>query len=66
MGENGNHRRAVVGNLVAEKNTFAAFLNEAPAFAGDKVANWSQPKQDPPDILCTTEAGRQIGLELTE
>lgn len=55
-----------MGNLVAEKNTFAAFLNEAPAFAGDKVANWSQPKQDPPDILCTTEAGRQIGLELTE
>jgi len=54
-----------VGNPAAEKNTFAAFLNAAPAFAGDKITNWSQPKQDPPDVLCTTEAGLQVGLELT-
>jgi hypothetical protein len=55
-----------VGNPVAEKNTFAAFLNAAPSFAGDAIAGWSQPKEDPPDVLCTTAAGRQIGLELTE
>lgn len=55
-----------MGNAVAEKNTFAAFLDAAPGFAGAAVANWNQPKQDPPDVLCTTVAGRQVGLELTE
>jgi hypothetical protein len=54
-----------VGDPAAEKNTFAAFLNAAPAFAGDKITNWSRPKQDPPDVLCTTETGLQVGLELT-
>jgi hypothetical protein len=55
-----------MGNPTAEKNTFAAFLAAAPAFAGDEIANWSQPKDDPPDVLCTTKAGLYVGLELTE
>jgi hypothetical protein len=54
-----------VGNAVAEKNTFAAFLNAAPDFANEAVQNWCQPKQDPPDVLCATGSGRQVGLELT-
>lgn len=56
----------VVGNAVAEKKTFAAFLDAAPGFAGEAVADWTQPKRDPPDVLCTTATGRQVGLELTE
>ncbi|MEX2260637.1 MAG: hypothetical protein WD696_01730 [Bryobacteraceae bacterium] len=59
-------RGLVVGNPVAEKNTFTAFLKVAPDFARDPIENWSQPTQDPPDVLCTTKAGRQVGLELTE
>jgi hypothetical protein len=54
-----------VGNPVAEKNIFAEFLSAAPNFAADPLAMWCQPKQDPPDVLCTTVAGRNIGLELT-
>jgi hypothetical protein len=55
-----------VGNPVAENTIFAAFLAAAPDFAGDPVQSWCQPKQDPPDVLCMTAAGRQAGLELTE
>jgi hypothetical protein len=29
------------------------------------VQKWHSPEQDPPDVLCTTAAGRQVGLELT-
>jgi hypothetical protein len=55
-----------VGNPVAEKNTFTAFLAAAPDFAGEAVQNWCQPKEDPPDVACTTVSGHQVGLELTE
>lgn len=54
-----------MGNGVAEKSIFAAFLDAAPDFAGESVQDWSQPKQDPPDVLCATVAGRHVGLELT-
>lgn len=54
-----------MGNPVAEKTIFAAFLAAAPDFAGEAVQNWCQPAQDPPDMLCTTVSGRQVGLELT-
>ena len=54
-----------MGNPVAEKNTFAAFLAAVPEFAGEAVQNWCQPKEDPPDVLCTTTSGHQVGLELT-
>ena len=66
IGENEDIEVSTMGNPVAEKTVFAAFLAAAPDFAGDAVQNWSQPKQDPPDVLCTTAAGRQVGLELTE
>jgi hypothetical protein len=55
-----------MGDPNAEKAVFAAFLTAAPEFAGEPVATWSQPKQDPPDVLCTTSTGRQVGLELTQ
>jgi hypothetical protein len=54
-----------MGNPLAEKETFAAFLAAAPDFAGEAVRDWHQPKQDPPDVLCSTVSGRQVGLELT-
>jgi hypothetical protein len=55
-----------MGNPVAEKAAFGAFLAAAPDFAGDAVQRWCQPKQDPPDVLCATTTGRQVGMELTE
>lgn len=55
-----------MGNPVAEKNVFAEFLSAAPNFSGEAVASWGQPKEDPPDVLCTTLSGRNVGLELTE
>lgn len=54
-----------MGNQLAEKETFAAFMAAAPEFAGEVVRDWQQPKEDPPDVLCTTISGRSIGLELT-
>ena len=50
----------------AEKSIFTEFLNAAPNFAGENIASWGQPKEDPPDVFCTTTAGRTIGIELTE
>jgi hypothetical protein len=54
-----------MGNPAVEKNVFTAFLDASPSFAGEFVATWSQPKADPPDILCATSTARKIGLELT-
>ncbi len=54
-----------MGNPAAEKAVFEKFLLAAPDFAGESVREWSQPKEDPPDILCTTVSNRKIGLELT-
>ncbi len=54
-----------MGNQRAEKETFAAFLAAAPEFSGEVMRDWYQPKQDPPDVQCTTISGRNIGLELT-
>ena len=47
-----------------EASVFAAFLSEAPAFLGERVTNWTQPADDPPDILCDTESGNRVGIEL--
>jgi len=55
-----------MGNRVTEKCLFEAFLNAMPDFAREAIQNWQQPVQDPPDILCTTVSGRQIGVELGE
>jgi hypothetical protein len=54
-----------VGNPVAEKSIFAAFLAAVPDFAGEAVQNWHQPQEDPPDVLCDTIFARKVGLELT-
>ena len=54
-----------MGNPIEEKRIFSAFLNDCPLFAGSPVTNWTQPRNDPPDIECYLEDGRTIGLELT-
>ena len=54
------------GKYALEKWAFTAFLNAKPEFAGEAIINWDQPVSDPPDVLCKTQTGRKIGVELTE
>lgn len=51
-----------------ERALFAAFLEVAPEFAGEHLADWNQPQdeRDFPDIIGTTVAGRKIGVEIGE
>jgi hypothetical protein len=51
-----------VGNPVAEKDIFAAFLAPAPDFAGEAVQNWCRPQRG---VLCSTGSNEEVGLELT-
>ncbi len=48
----------------AEANLFRFFLRLQPLFAGEPIADWSQPAGDPPDILCRTTSSRMVGVEL--
>lgn len=47
-----------------EKRIFDAFVTVEPNFAGENVTYCLG--QDPPDILCTGEGNREIGVELVE
>ena len=55
-----------MGDRAAEKMLFELFLKARPDFAGESIREWSQPAQDPPDVLCSTESGKRIGVELGE
>lgn len=37
---------------------------QQPLFVGERIARWSQPEIDPPDVLCWTASGKVIGVEL--
>jgi hypothetical protein len=49
-----------------EKVIFAAFYVLQPDFAGEPIKEWRIAESDPPDILCITDSGRTIGVELAE
>jgi hypothetical protein len=51
-----------------EKNIFAAFLRVSPEFLGEKVVDWEQPEDEKefPDVICKTESGSRVGVELGE
>jgi hypothetical protein len=51
-----------------ERALFTAFLDLEPAFAGERLADWQQPKNesDFPDIVATSVTGRRVGVELGE
>jgi len=51
-----------------EKAIFQAFMKVSPEFAGEKISKWHQPadETDFPDIVCTSQSGRRIGVELGE
>jgi hypothetical protein len=51
-----------------ERLVFEALLKAAPDFAGERVADWKQPvdAKDFPDVICRTESGRCVGVELGE
>jgi len=54
-----------MGHPAEEKEIFDNFVNADPLFAGARITNWFQPKNDPPDIECDLVDGRKIGIELT-
>jgi hypothetical protein len=51
-----------------ERALFTAFIDVAPEFAGERLADWDQPKdeRDFPDIVGTSVKGRKIGVEIGE
>jgi len=49
-----------------ERLIFEPFLNLQPDFAEEPITNWRSASSDPPDILCTTNSGRVVGVELGE
>jgi hypothetical protein len=54
-----------MGNPAEERRIFTAFVNDCPSFAGSPVNTWAPPPEDPPDIHCSLEDGRSIGVGLT-
>ena len=48
-----------------ERSAWEGFLEASPLFAPEEIISW-QGGQDPPDILCTTQSGKAIGVELTK
>ena len=55
-----------MGDRQSEKVIFEAFLRVNSGFAGEAIAMFEQPDDDPPDVLCTTSSGRRVGVELGE
>src|SRR5439155_11295752 len=51
-----------------EKALFAAFLEVAPDFAGERLAEWHQPddEREFPDIKGVSVSGKKIGVEIGE
>lgn len=55
-----------MSDRAGERILFELFLKTNPNFAEEPIHEWTQPGQDPPDILCLTSSGRRIGVELGE
>lgn len=53
-------------NAEEEQSIFNAFLEARPLFAGEKIIRWSLAPDDPPDMVCVTESGVRIGVEITQ
>jgi hypothetical protein len=51
-----------------ERALFAAFLEVAPEFSGERLADWKQPEDERefPDIVATSVKDRKIGVEIGE
>lgn len=49
-----------------EHAIFGAFIKIFPAFADEKITEWSLSKCDPPDVICTTTSGRRVGVEISQ
>src|SRR5688572_13871558 len=51
-----------------ERALFEAFLEAAPDFADERLANWEQPKdeRDFPDIVAMSVTERKVGVEIAE
>ncbi len=55
---------APVNKRTREGQIFQAFLDCCPLFAGELVESWVQPAKDPPDVVCLTKEGQELGVEL--
>lgn len=51
-----------------EKALFKSFLDVAPGFSGEEIAEWCLTGMgfDPPDVVCETVSGKRIGVEICQ
>lgn len=51
-----------------EKAIFSAFLRVEPRFSGEEIIDWEQPEDEKefPDVICVSESGLKVGVELGE
>jgi hypothetical protein len=54
-----------VDKRTAEANLFEFFMTIRPDFAGTAITDWTQPLDDPPDVVCHSASGADIAVELT-
>lgn len=66
QGEREIDERLLKGHKLRERLIFEAFYRTCPDFAGRPIDTWKQMMVDAPDIVCTDQNGKQIGLELSE
>src|SRR5881628_2506419 len=57
-----------MANREYEAAVFKAFLNIKPDFADEPISGWTQPADEKefPDVICTTESKKRIGVEIGE
>jgi hypothetical protein len=50
-----------------EKSIFEVFLLANPQFAGGRIRSWKlAAPDDPPDVICATESGKTVGVEIAQ
>ena len=50
-----------------EQSIFEAFLFANPQFAGELLCSWKlTAPNDPPDVICATESGKTVGVEIAQ
>jgi hypothetical protein len=55
-----------MSNRASESVIFQNFLELSPEFAGEPLREWNSVQRDPPDIICITNSGRLVAVELGE
>jgi hypothetical protein len=49
-----------------ERSIFRALLSAHSRFSGEKICSWELAPHDPPDVICVTESGKIVGVEIAQ